>query len=254
MLKQVQHDIFVKAWRLTWHNLGRDDKGCYTLSMLWLIFFLLEFLVLFFLSQLLTKTLSGWMLQKTRNEKMTVSLLSFLFLPGVIVHELSHWLLANLLFVRTGEIEFLPQIREDTVKLGSVAVAKTDIFRRFLIGAAPVIFGVTTIVLLVYFLLPEGINFSWQSLVVFYALFEVSNTMFSSSKDMEGALALLGGMVVFALAFYFLGFRVDLSFLLTKLPLEMITNLVRRVVMVFLFPIVINLLVYFFLLFLQSKD
>lgn len=153
--------------------------------------FLVELALLFSLSQSLTKALSVWFHALLKSQTMVIQLLALLFLPGVIVHELSHLLTASILFVPTGEIEFLPEIHGDEVKMGSVSIAKTDPFRRFLIGVAPLLVGLGTLVLLFWYFLPTMTLFSWQTALLVYAVFEVSNTMFSSRKDMEGAIGLL---------------------------------------------------------------
>lgn len=143
-------------------------------------------LALFFLSHELSKSLSRVFFALTKSHKLTITLLALLFLPGVVVHELAHLLTANLLFVKTGEVEFFPQIQGETVKLGSVAVAATDPLRRFFIGAAPLFVGSFLLTLCLWYLQPFANGFSWQWFFFAYILFEVGNTMFSSKKDMEG--------------------------------------------------------------------
>ncbi len=156
---------------------------------MYIVLFFIEFALIFFLSRQLSKTLSHFLLRIFKNHRITIHILSFLFLPGVIVHELSHWLMAEITFVKTGQIEFTPQIHGDKVKLGSVAIAKTDPIRRFFIGVAPILFGLPIIFGLYVFLFPQGsLTFSWQLLLFFCLLFEIGNTMYSSSKDMEGAI------------------------------------------------------------------
>jgi hypothetical protein len=64
------------------------------------------------------------------------------FLPGTLVHELSHWLAARLLGVRTGHIVIWPQEkRNGAVWLGAVQVGRADAFRSSLIGLAPLVAG-----------------------------------------------------------------------------------------------------------------
>ena len=174
----------------------------------------------------------------TKSQKTTVGLMAILFFPGVVVHELSHLITAGVLFVRTGEIEFLPKMEGDKVKLGSVAIEKTDPVRRAIIGFAPVVVGLSILLGVVYFQLtlssfwevpiggttPES-SASWRfwtsqndgvwtklllSAITFYLLFAISNTMFSSRKDMEGTLELLIVIVIIIAVFYILGFRIDL--------------------------------------------
>lgn len=134
--------------------------------------------------------------------------MAWLFFPGTVLHELSHAILAGVLGVRVGTMEFVPTIDGNRVKLGSVQVAQTDFFRRFLIGAAPFFVG-TTILLLILFYASQNNLFEnpWIILLLSYLVFEIGNTMFSSKKDMEGAVELLITIFVFVLIFYFLGVR-----------------------------------------------
>lgn len=168
--------------------------------------FLFEMILLFFLSREVTKSLSRLFLHMFHSSSLMIHLLAFLFLPGVIIHELSHFLMASILFVPTGEIEFLPEIRGSEVKMGSVAIGATDPFRRFLIGVAPLLIGFFVILLLFWYITPV-VFASWQTILLLYGAFEVSNTMFSSKKDMEGALGII---ILFCL--------VGLALLVLRLP------------------------------------
>jgi hypothetical protein len=174
-------------------------------KMLFIILFFIEFALIFFLSRELSKTISQFLLRIFKSHKITIYFLSFLFLPGVIVHELAHWFMASILFVATGEIEFMPQIHGNKVKLGSVAIAKTDPIRRFFIGVAPILFGLIIIFGLYILLFPHfALTFSWKELLFFYLLFEIGNTMYSSSKDMEGAIGFfIIATIIIALYFFF---------------------------------------------------
>ena len=149
------------------------------------------FILLFFLAKFLIRALSRLFLKITKSESITVTLFFYLFLPGIIVHELSHLLAAGLLFVKTGDMELTPKVTGGEVRLGSVGIEKTDFLRRAIIGVAPVLVGISIIF---------GILFSLQKLnamnlgiyaLSFYIIFEVGNTLFSSRKDLEGAVELL---------------------------------------------------------------
>ncbi len=172
--------------------------------MEWIIVFVVELTGLFFLSQVLTRNLSSFFYRVSKNKNVTIQLLSFLFLPGVIVHELAHLVVASVLFVPVGEIEFTPKLQEGGgVKLGSVAIAKTDPVRRAIIGFAPVLAGLLIIFTTFYYNPPI--------FLICYILFEVGNTMFSSEKDMEGALELLLTAIVVVVLLYVIGVRIDFS-------------------------------------------
>lgn len=76
----------------------------------------------------------------------------YMLAPGVILHELSHWLVAKILFVPTKDIVlFRPQPaqtvkgRTTPVTLGYVEIFKTDPIRQSLIGLAPLPVGILTL-------------------------------------------------------------------------------------------------------------
>lgn len=175
--------------------------------MVTITFFIFQLAGLFILSQQLTKHLSRVFYKIFHHERIVIQFLSFLFLPGVILHELSHFLMASILMVPTGEIEFLPEVHGSEVKMGSVAIAKTDPFRRFLIGVAPLVMGLGVLFVVFWYFYPVKTFLSWQTALLFYVIFEISNTMFSSRKDMEGAVGLLAAIAIIFVILFFLGVR-----------------------------------------------
>lgn len=110
-------------------------------------------------------------------------LYTLLFLPGTILHELSHWLVAELLGVRTGEITILPTTDDDTTrqKLGSVQTAASGPLRSFLIGAAPFLTGLLTLYLLGTLLLSAELW--WHYLLLFYGIVVTGSCMLLSRED-----------------------------------------------------------------------
>jgi len=109
---------------------------------------------------------------------------SLLFLPGTILHELSHWIVAEILQVRTGEINIFPDLGSEggTKKLGSVATASSGPFRSFLIGIAPFLSGIFTLSLLGYFLFLGGLLW-WQYALLIYATAVIGSSMLLSAED-----------------------------------------------------------------------
>ena len=132
-----------------------------------------------------------------------------LFLPGTFLHELSHYIAAKLLFVRVGKFSLRPEKRETEIVLGSVAIEKTNIVKRLIIGAAPVIVGLFLIIGIVYLVVTRELTSDWRVVAFLsYLIFVVGNTMFSSKKDMEGAWKVIIFSLVIGVILYLLGLRV----------------------------------------------
>lgn len=156
--------------------------------MIYLAIFSLEFLLLFFLSKKLIKSLSLLFYKITKNQKAVVNILAIIFLPGTIFHELAHLLTAGMLLVPVGEISVIPEVEGQNVKLGSVQIGKVDPLRLTIVGVAPVILGFLAILGILYFAKDfQTLNW-WQIALGLYLIFEISNTMFSSKKDIQGTI------------------------------------------------------------------
>lgn len=132
---------------------------------------------------------------------------ALLFFPGVLLHELSHWITARLLGVRTGNISLIPRTQKDgSIQLGYVEYykgANLGPVRESLIGGAPLIagtlvtlalafrvFGVTSLAAAIErgdldaFTLALGDIFTANDFLVWvYLLFAVSNAMMPSRSD-----------------------------------------------------------------------
>ncbi len=177
-----------------------------------LVFLILLIVPLLYLQRFLQHEIQAIFLLLTRQPEISMALFSLLFLPGVMLHELSHFLVAHLLGVRTGRFSLIPKrLGDGRLQLGYVETASTDFVRDALIGAAPLIAGGI-------FVASAGIsrlelNILWQNLIHgqavpfrealtsttsrpdfwlwFYLIFAVSSTMMPSSSDRRAWLPLL---------------------------------------------------------------
>lgn len=112
----------------------RDFAG-----LLWL---LLTLVPLVYLQQMLHNEIVGVFFLLTRRLNVALVLFSIVFFPGVLIHELSHWVMARILGVRTGKIWLLPErTPEGNLRMGYVETQKADFGRDALIGAAPLLVG-----------------------------------------------------------------------------------------------------------------
>jgi hypothetical protein len=107
-----------------------------------LFWFVLMLMPLVFIQRSLHREIQAVLLIITRHPQLTIGLFSVLFFPGVVLHELSHFLMAKLLFVSTGSFSLVPQTTKDgRLQLGYVETDQTDVVRDSLIGAAPLFAG-----------------------------------------------------------------------------------------------------------------
>ena len=109
------------------------------ISVPWLV---VAFGLMLLLHRWLEAHLQGLACLITGHPRVAVWMFFIVFLPGTLVHELSHWLMAKLLGVRTGRLEIWPQEKRDgAVWLGSIQVGRADPLRSSLIGLAPLLVG-----------------------------------------------------------------------------------------------------------------
>lgn len=214
--------------------------------MLYYGLFIFEIILLFIFSRNIIQSFFFLILRLTKNQKLTVYLVAFLFFPGVVIHELSHFLTAVLLFVPVGHMNLWPNLTHEGLKLGSVQIAKVDIFRRFVVGVAPVIMGITFLIGIPFYITRSyGIDHLTviKSVVILCAIFQIGNTMFSSKKDMEGSLILFIFIVLLSGALYLAGFSIPdsiMSFLVSK----RITDYILLVNTFLVIPLTIDLIVF----------
>lgn len=182
-------------------------------GLLWLLVALAVFI---FLQRLLHREVQAFFLILTRSAGVTQVLFALIFFPGVLLHELSHFLIAKLLGVQTGNFSLIPQAQPDgKLRLGYVETASGGFVRDALIGAAPLVTGSLFVAyagiyqmhLLPLWDLMRSVD--WGSfgatlvsvpkspdfLLWFYLTFTISSTMMPSASDRHAWLP-LGFLVV----------------------------------------------------------
>lgn len=178
---------------------------------------------LLFFQRALHRQIQIVLLLLTRRMDLSTLVFALLFLPGVALHELSHYLMARLLQVRTGRLSLLPRpMPNGKLQLGYVETAPADMVRDSLIGAAPLLTGGLFVT---YAGLERlGLRVIWERLAAdptpnalsgvnvmmaqpdfwlwFYLVFCVSSVMLPSASDRRQWLSLgliLGALLALAL-------------------------------------------------------
>ncbi len=176
-----------------------------------LLWFVITLIPLAFLQRFLHREIQAVLLISSRSEHFTVTIFSLIFLPGVLLHELSHFCMALLLGIKMARFSLLPQVLGDgRLQLGYVEMAKSDIVRDSLVGAAPLIVGGGVVSLMAVYpmqlepmwaVLQNGqLDLFWRGITLlhtihdfplwFYLTFAVSSTMLPSQSDRHAWLPL----------------------------------------------------------------
>ena len=188
----------------------------------------LALICLIFMQRWIHAHLHGVSLLLVGRPEVAIVVYAIVLFPGVLLHEVSHWLSANLMGVRTGGMSLLPRRREDgTLQLGYVEYYKTRTFdpiRESLIGAAPLVAGTAVILLiarhvfgvtdLATAIVSADVNVladavtqllaTPNALVWIYLIFAVSNAMLPSKSDRHAWPAFFVIMFIFTLVVAFL--------------------------------------------------
>jgi hypothetical protein len=167
--------------------------------LLWLVASLAMLAVL---SRWLSRHVQGVLLLLLGSPEAVMYLHYALLLPGLLLHELSHWTAAQLLLVETKGISLLPRKgRGNKIMYGSVRIVPAGPLRNSLIGLAPLITGSIAVLLCAAYGL--GVELlvrptSWTELVAYlqapnaliwiYIIFAISNSMLPSESDRESWL------------------------------------------------------------------
>ncbi|MDX1615947.1 MAG: metalloprotease family protein [Candidatus Promineifilaceae bacterium] len=161
----------------------------------------------------------------TGKRSWAVLVYALTLLPGVVLHEFSHWLAAKLLGVRTGSFSILPKSKSDgSIQLGYVEYYRTKSLgpvRESIIGSAPLISGTAAVLLIALHIFDvpavleslaardtgrllqalNGLLATPDLFVWLYLLFAISNAMMPSAADRRAwpTFALIMSVITIAL-------------------------------------------------------
>lgn len=190
------------------------------ISLFWTI---ISFSLLYFSTRFLTLQFTRLLHVLGGSRKTIIIIWSLIFLPGTVIHELSHFFAAILVGARTGRIEILPEFLDDDTKgvaLGSVQTQKLNLVQGVFVGLAPAIVGITLLILLSQSIYQNYITGATSTLLVqSLFFFIISNSFFPSKADI---VHVIPGVITFsaiAVLLFFAGFN------LLNLPINLINIL-----------------------------
>jgi hypothetical protein len=165
----------------------------------------------------------------TRSQDVPTLAIFLVFLPGVVIHEASHWSMARLLGLKTGKFRVWPKRHGKYIGLGSVSVESRNTFLDSLVGAAPLLVGTILVAIIGHWVfktqpmssaLMQGefqgavdafrLEFARPSALLWaYLLFTIGNAMMPSASDREPLKPVLFYMAVAASLYLLLGMPVQ---------------------------------------------
>ncbi len=180
-------------------------------SFLQLAIFFIQIVVLFFISRVMIQELYFFLLRLLKSKNTVFGLLAFIFFPGTVIHEISHFFMATVLFLPVHEIKIIPSWEGNHLTLGRVVYEKRDVFRGILVGIAP-FFGAMFFLwcLKIYHLFP--VHSYFQNFVFGYIVFTVSSQMFSSKQDLIDLWCIIPLLLLLGGIYYVSGVQIDFLF------------------------------------------
>lgn len=198
-----------------------------------LIWLVVLFVPLLLVKRWLSHHLQGIALLFSGDQETATLVHYLILLPGIVLHEASHYLAAKLVGVKTASISLRPRAkRGGNVRLGAVKIRKADPFRESWIGLAPLISGSIAILILARWqfgiealplLRPEAIVQTLASslrrpdaLLWLYLIFSISNAMLPSESDRQAWISVLLFLGLAALLLYLSGVTIRIPSMIRR--------------------------------------
>jgi len=172
-------------------------------SIFMLVLFFGEVVAIYFLAHYLLNISFHLMRRFIKTDSIIIWITALLYLPGTILHEISHYFFALLLAMNPEEVSILPHIEKDHIRLGHVLYRRhiSDVVRPIIVGIAP-FFGAIGILWVIqsFHLFPSQLW--WQTCLFGYLILAITANMFSSKQDLVDLvyiipIFLIGGAIVY---------------------------------------------------------
>ena len=194
--------------------------------LLGLLLFFADILILYIVSRYMITELFHFLHFFIRRRNIIFATIAVIFLPGTILHELSHYIAATILFLQVGEVHIMPTWKENHLQLGRVTYKKTDVVRSIIVGVAP-FFGALFFFWFVgaFHLFPH--THMIITLIFGYLLFSVSANMFSSRQDLVDLIYIIPLCLIAGTVFYITNIKISVAF--PEVWLQNTADLLQRI-------------------------
>lgn len=208
------------------------------------VFFILQIIALYFFSRKTTNEFFYFLRTFTKNQKTVFILVSILFFPGTVIHEMAHYFFAVITNLRVREVKLFPEFHEGYIKLGRVLYEKKDFVRGIIVGIAPIIIALFFFWWLGAFRLFPNEN-PYLNLIFGYIVFAVSSTMFSSKQDLVDLIYIIPLFIIIGGLIYIFDIRADLI-LSNGRVIKGMMSVIKTINFYLLFSLVVNILLILF--------
>ncbi len=204
-----------------------------------ILLFIAEITSLFFLSRFCLQKAYPVLRRVFRNDRMIIYFISAIYLPGTVIHEMSHYIAALLLNLHPREVQFFPVIEERTVKLGHVLYERDphDFIRSILVGVAPFWGGIISLWMIIQFKLFPG-NVWWHTALFGYLILTITANMFSSRQDLVDAVYIIPLFLIIAALWYLFPLTIATPYI--DQSVKLISHFIQAIQIPLLFSLGIN--------------
>ncbi len=168
-------------------------------------------IALFYLNDWIGRHIQGVGLLLTGHSEGSMVLTWLLLLPGVALHEISHWIVAKALGLRPSRLRIWPERRGKMMRMGFVDFRAGGALRDSLVGVAPFVSGCAVLLWIATRVFGLDGHMGWDGALAAirfsssradiwlytYLIFAISNGMMPSASDRQpwGSLLLYVGAV-----------------------------------------------------------
>jgi hypothetical protein len=175
-----------------------------------MIVFLVQIVSIYIISKLTIKEFFLFLRKFFHTDFPVFLLISFIFLPGTVIHETAHFLTALLLILPVKSMTVFPKWDNNEIKLGEVLYIKKDFLRAIMVGIAPVFFGIGILFSIFYFKIFPANNI-WLNILYSYVIFSISANMFSSKQDLKDLALIIPVILLLIVIFYIFNIKINIS-------------------------------------------